>query len=253
MIKQWALLFLYLCLPVNTGWAIENSLIARDITSIKTDYENFYLDKGNLIKLGIGIGVAGIFANTSMDNDIQKFYQDNIRDETTDNTSKILKIPGEVFITIPLLLSSHLLLRDTPAGEWAQKSLRAIVVGAPAGLFIQRATGAPRPSEDDSKWRPFKDSNGLSGHAFIGAVPFITAAKMNDNPYLKGIFYGLSILPGLSRINDNKHYLSQTALGWYLAFLSCNAVEKTDYKNKTTFGIMPLSDKGAVIFISHAF
>jgi len=61
-------------------------------------------------------------------------------------------------------------------------------------------TGASRPSEGDSKWRPLKDSNGLSGHAFIGAVPFITAAKMNDNPYIKTILYGFSVLPGLTRI-----------------------------------------------------
>lgn len=250
MIKQWALLFLYLCLPVNTGWAIENSLIARDITSIKTDYENFYLDKGNLIKLGIGIGVAGIFANTSMDNDIQKFYQDNIRGKTTDSMSEILKAPGEVLLTIPLLVSARFLLKDSAAGKWAQKSIRAIIVGAPAGLILQRVTGAQRPSEGNSNWRPFRDANGLSGHAFISAVPFITAAKMNDNPYIKGLLYGLSVLPNLSRINDNKHYFSQTALGWYLAFLSCNAVDKTDYKNKTTFIIMPLSDKGAVVFIN---
>jgi len=56
----------------------------------------------------------------------------------------------------------------------------------------------------------------------------------------------LSILPGLSKINDNKHYFSQVALGWYLAFLSCDVIDKTDSKNKTTFFITPFSDKGIV-------
>lgn len=253
LIIKWSLLFLCLCLPVNICWAIEDSLIARDIKTIKDDYKRFYLDKNNLIKLGIGMAGAAIFANTSMDDDIQEFYQDNVRGKTTDSVSEILKVPGEALLTIPLLVSTRFLLKNTTAVEWAQKSIRAIIVGAPAGLFIQRVTGASGPSECDSKWRPFRDANGLSGHAFIGAVPFITAARMNDNPYLKGIFYGLSILPGLSRINDNKHYFSQVALGWYLAFLSCNAVDKTNSKNKTTFLITPLSGNGLAIFINHSF
>ncbi|MDI6889358.1 MAG: hypothetical protein QMC83_00235 [Thermodesulfovibrionales bacterium] len=78
-------------------------------------------------------------------------------------------------------------------------------------------------------------------------MPFITAAKMNDIQYLKAVFYGLSILPGLSRINDNKHYFSQVALGWYLAFLSCSAIEKTESKNRTKFLITPLSGNGVAV------
>jgi len=33
-------------------------------------------------------------------------------------------------------------------------------------------------------------------------------------------------LTGLSRINDDRHYFSQVAMGWYLADLCCAAVEK---------------------------
>jgi hypothetical protein len=227
--------------------------ILQDFKNIKRDYKNFYLDGNNLIALGAGIGVAGILANTSADRDMQEYYQDRIRGKSTDSISEASKIPGEVFITVPALVGTRFLFKDTAASEWSQKSLRAIIVGAPAGLFIQRATGVSRPYEDDSKWRPFKDNNGLSGHAFIGAVPFITAARMNDNAYIKGILYGLSFLPALSRTNDDKHYLSQVALGWYLAFLSCNAVEKTDSKNKTVFLITPLSNRAAGIFISRSF
>ncbi|MEW6161789.1 MAG: phosphatase PAP2 family protein [Nitrospirota bacterium] len=253
--KRFALVlpFLLLIVSANESLAAEDSLITQDIAIIKRDYRNFYLDKDNLAKLGVGIAGAGIFANTSMDGDIQEFYQDNIRGETTDSMSKILKLPGNVFVTIPLLFSARIFLKEMPAGKWAQKSLRAIIVGAPAGLFIQRAIGASRPSEDDSKWRPLKDADGLSGHVFIGAVPFITAAKMNDNPYIKGILYGLSVLPGLSRINDNKHYFSQAALGWYLAFLSCSAIEKTESKNRTKFLITPLSGNGVAVFVGHVF
>jgi hypothetical protein len=49
---------------------------------------------------------------------------------------------------------------------------------------------------------------------------------MSENPYQKAIFYGLSTFTGLARINDDEHYFSQVALGWFLAYLSCAVVEK---------------------------
>jgi len=238
--------------PANTE-ANEGNAIIHDLALLKDDYKNFYLDRGNLTRLAIGIGGAGLLANTSMDGDIQEFYQDNVRGNTTDDISNIGKIPGETLITVPLLIGTRLLFRKTQTGEWAQRSLRALFVGAPAGLILQRLTGSSRPSGDDSKWRPFKNSNGLSGHAFIGAVPFITAAKMNDNPYIKGILYGFSVLPGLSRINDNKHYFSQAAIGWYLALLSCNSIERTGKPKETAFTIIPISHGGILITVNRSF
>jgi hypothetical protein len=86
-------------------------------------------------------------------------------------------------------------------------------------------TGGSRPSEGESYWRPFNGDNGVSGHAFLGGVPFLTAARMTDDPYIKGALYFFSALPALSRINDDKHYASQAFLGWYLAWLSVRAVD----------------------------
>jgi hypothetical protein len=110
--------------------------------------------------------------------------------------------------------------------EWTLKSIRATAVGTPTLLFLAAATGGDRPTEGDSKWRPFENIRGVSGHTYFSVVPIITAAKMSENRYQKAIFYGLSALPALSRINDDKHYFSSVALGWYIAYLSCAVVEK---------------------------
>ena len=59
-------------------------------------------------------------------------------------------------------------------------------------------------------------------------MPFITAAQMIENPWLKGVFYACSVLPAWSRVNDNDHYLSQVILGWYLAYLSARTVSQTE-------------------------
>ncbi len=129
---------------------------------------------------------------------------------------------------------------DSPIGEWGQRCLRATLVGVPPLLILQRGLGASRPDENDSHWRPFNDSNGVSGHNFMGAVPFIVAAKMTDKPYLKYPLYMASTLCGLSRINDDKHYFSQIVLGWWLAYLAADSVFKTEKEKEQKLTIAPM-------------
>jgi len=223
-----------------------------DVTALRSDYANFYLDTTNLLMLGAGITGAAALANTSADREMQEYYRDQIRSNATNNASKILKLPGEVLITIPLLLSAHL-LDNGPVGTWAGRSLRAFFLGGPAAFVLQRVTGAGRPEEGDSHWQPFSDSNGVSGHAFTGAVAFITAAKMQKNLYLKGLFYAASPLAALSRINDDKHFFSQAALGWYMAYLSASAVDKTVFLSSYHVSAVPLRNNGFMLLFTKKF
>jgi len=107
-------------------------------------------------------------------------------------------------------------------------------------LAMQVVTGASRPGETDhgSLWAPFQDNNGVSGHSFLGAVPFISAAKMTDNRFWKAAFYAGSTLAAFSRINDDDHYASQAMLGWWMAYVAATAVDDTEQGNLTVF---PLS------------
>ena len=95
-------------------------------------------------------------------------------------------------------------------GTWGERSIRAFVVGAPPLLVMQQLTGGSRPNEtmEGSEWHPFRDNNGVSGHAFMSSIPFITAAKMTDNPWGKSLWYLGSTIDPLSRVNDNAHYPS---------------------------------------------
>jgi len=211
--------------------AADNGVISRGIEAVKTDFGNFYLDRGNLTRLGIGIAGAAVFANTGMDPYIRNKYQNDLRSTGTDDATKIFNISatGITLVLAPAYLGAYgagKLFHNPTMEEWALKSFRATVVGGPALLLLAAATGGDRPTEGDSNWGAFNNFHGVSGHAYFTAVPFITAAKMSENPYQKAIFYGLSTLTGLSRINDDKHYFSHSALGWYLAYLSCAVVEK---------------------------
>ena len=114
------------------------------------------------------------------------------------------------------------------------------MVGGPPLLAFQRILGSGRPTDgSESKWAPFKDDNGASGHAFIGAIPFLTASEMVDNRAVKSLLYAGSSLAGLSRINDDMHFTSQVLLGWWLAYLSETSVDRSE-NNRRRFETVPV-------------
>ncbi|MGM0384254.1 MAG: phosphatase PAP2 family protein [Thermodesulfobacteriota bacterium] len=241
------LLLIIFFLFQSTAIASEDIANEKSSTITETlinDHKSFYSGE-RLTRIGLGFGLGAILANTTIDNQIQKKYQDDIRSSSTDDFAKSAKLFGEGIYLIPLsLLSASINYFDnnSPIGDWGAYSARAYLIGAPGMLLMQRVTGGSRPGETnhDSNWRPFDDSNGVSGHAFIGAVPFLTLAKMNrDNTLLRYIAYIASTASAWSRVNDNAHYLSQVGLGWYLAWESVGAVFDVD-KQYRKVSIAPL-------------
>ncbi|MGA1870616.1 MAG: hypothetical protein ACMUJM_18940 [bacterium] len=217
----------------HNAWALLNiaGTMNKMTYTLSEDYANFYSFE-NSWKLAMGVSVAGVLANTTADREIQDWYQDSYKSKGTDSFSKAMNVFGNGMITIPVFLGFALLpeLADnsqlgSASGEWGRNSLRAILVGTPPMFLMQRALGASRPNETDSHWRFFHDDNGVSGHSFMGAIPFLTSAHMTDNPFLKCALYLGSTLPGISRINDDKHYFSQAALGWWMAYLASSSEE----------------------------
>jgi membrane-associated phospholipid phosphatase len=137
---------------------------------------------------------------------------------------------------------------DCTLGDFTDRAFRGYLVGAPALLAFQSLLGAGRPDGGSSRWQPFRRHNAVSGHTYVGAVPFITAAQMTDKPYVKGLFYTLSTFCAWSRVNDDAHYLSQALLGWYLAYLSVRAVTTTESRTPLPRGltIFPVSETNKV-------
>lgn len=227
------------------GWSIPYSKPIWE--TIKRDHKNFY-SSGHLLRMGIGLGIGGIMANTNIDEKIQNRCQDDVRSSSTDNFADVMKTFGEGKYLIPLSLFTAALPEIIPEssatssiGKWGRLTSRAYLVGGPPLLLLQRATGASRPGENDdgSRWKPFNDSNGVSGHAFIGAVPFLSAARMSSNRLLRYGLYVASTLTAWSRINDNDHYASQAMLGWYLAWESVKAVSESN-ANDQELKVSPL-------------
>jgi len=252
----------------NSSFANDDSSLFTDIEyglleTVKGDFINYY-SLSNLKIMVVSFTLGGILANTSADGDAQNSYQDNIRSKGTDDFSKIVKDLGEKKYLIPLSAAAAVAgyyipenSYTSPIGTWGFNTARAYLVGIPPMWLMQTVTGASRPGEspNGSDWSPFNDNNGISGHSFIGAVPFITLAKMYKNNPVRWFFYGTSFLAGWSMVNDDDHYISQSALGWVIAYQSVKVVFLTNKKRKNpvSFNVYPCGSKGAGFLLSYSW
>jgi hypothetical protein len=209
----------------------------KDVTArLLVDQRNFY-DVDTLAPLAIALGVGAVFANTQLDREIGEQVQDNLRNNATDSVASAFKLFGDGHIMGPIYavaFASFLIPHEWEAVEplelWGERSFRAALAGAIPMLLLQKITGADRPdmSEHGSRWIPWTENHGVSGHSFMGAIPFLTAAKLTENRAAKFAFVTASLLPAWSRVNDNDHYFSQAALGWFMGYLAVEAVNDTE-------------------------
>ena len=222
-------------------------ILAETREDVLHDYSNYYR-LNTLGQFALILAQAAVFANSDYDADVGNWYQTHIRSKATNDASNFLRPLGNGYYTIPFYVSAKFLgecLEDEPGmsllGQFGDRTTRALLVGGPPFLALQYLTGGGRPSiyADESYWRPFRGSHGASGHAFMGAVPFLTMAGMTDDPLAKCFFYACSPWTGFTRINDNVHYMSQVWLGWWMAFLATESVYDSE-KQKGPVTITPL-------------
>ena len=208
------------------------------------DYRNFYSCE-NLTCVTAAFGAGALMANTGFDTTMQNAWQTGIRGSQTGDFISSTKDIGDGIYLLPaagIAAAAGVALEGMPVGDalrgWGGRSLRIFLVGGPPVYVLQLATGASRPSNNGSintespsgsDWKFFQDNNGVSGHSFMGAIPFLAAADMVENPLAKGTLYVCSTFVGFSRINDDAHYSSQAFLGWYLAWASSLAVSRTEH------------------------
>ena len=214
-----------------------------DVDLVRDDLRQFY-SAPVLGGLALGVGAAAPLANTSADRTIRRWYQERIRRDGLNPVSTAASIGGQAWVVWPLWMECNALrggagedyYLDGGLYEWGNRSLRAVATGYPAVLGLYVLLGASRPGyNDDSRWHPFQDIHGVSGHTFVGAIPFLTAATMVDEPLYKVPLFLGSFLTGWSRIHDDRHYFSQVALGWWIAYLSVHSVDQTQEERAVTF------------------
>ncbi len=231
-------------------WATIETGLRRDVALALEDYGQFY-SPGNLAWTGLSIGLSGVLAHTSADRSIRDWYQRRVRGGTADDLAEVVNVAGQLWVVWPVCVEAWALAGNASedyafAGgmfEWSNRSLRAIAVGFPPVVVLYGLLGSGRPDREDSRWHPFRDIRGVSGHTFTGAIPFLTAAAMTDDPLLKAVLFAGSTATGWSRLHKDRHYLSQIVLGWWIAYFAVRSVDRTQQKGHS-LSVVPVTGEG---------
>jgi hypothetical protein len=207
---------------------------ARTWETIRGDYSQFYSARG-LGGLAAGLVAAGAVANSDADQEAFDWYHGEVgtgADSFADGADRL----GEPAVGLGGAALGVALLGLVPEGEgerpaaaWVRRTARAYVVGLPAMYYLQQLVGSGRPDEPEgSQWQVFGETHGVSGHAFLAAVPLLTVVRTSDNRFVQGTALVASLATAWARVHQEEHYPSQAFLGWYLAWSATGAVARAD-------------------------
>jgi membrane-associated phospholipid phosphatase len=103
------------------------------------------------------------------------------------------------------------------------------------GLFQQimkSVVGRARPLSNHSKatFDPFNKSRNYhsfpSGHAMMAFTNAYAIAKQFKNPWIKGGIYAVGLVPGISRVWDGQHWLSDVAFSVAISIFTVEAIDR---------------------------
>jgi hypothetical protein len=237
------------------------SAVTKPVTPLGTDYWKSYAttvvdlvtapftaDSSTLIKTGLVLGaIAGASA---LDDNIKRYTQRH-RNATSDKVSDAVRPFGE-----PALLAGGMVLAyagGTFAGspklqETGLLALESLVITAGLTEGIKRVAGRGRPNQTDDQYK-FDGPGGAgksfpSGHASHAfAVASVLAEEYADTRIVPVLAYGVATLTALSRINDNKHWLSDVAFSAALGYAVGKLVVKNSpFREGNAVSVMPYSD-----------
>jgi membrane-associated phospholipid phosphatase len=110
-----------------------------------------------------------------------------------------------------------------------------IASASSAGLLqqiLKTAVGRARPNSDKGKdtFDPFNSNRDYhsfpSGHTILAFTNAYAIAKQFKNPWLKAGIYTAGLVPGVSRIWDGQHWLSDVALGVAISIFTVESIDK---------------------------
>jgi len=146
-----------------------------------------------------------------------------------------------------------------------------LISSATATGFVQQLTksltGRARPGANlgNHHFRPFGGSAAYrsfpSGHSVLTFTAAHSIAKQFDNTWVKVGIYTLGVIPGLSRVYDEAHWLSDVVLSWALSYFMVEAIDvyldrKYDKKynqQKAALSKISLSLGGGGVGVSYSF
>lgn len=205
--------------------------------------------------LGAGLAVLGgaaLFADEA----VQGFVQDKLRGDVSNGIADFGRPFGDSMVLLSLMGSGYLAglaMDDRRVSNTAFTALQSFAIAATMTEGIKRLAHRDRPNATDDAFSfngPTSDSTSksfISGHATHAfSVATVVALEYRDDPYIPVAAYGLATLTAASRVNDNRHWLSDVILGSTMGFVVGNLVHEFGLFNQTGLGftVMPVVESG---------
>jgi membrane-associated phospholipid phosphatase len=173
--------------------------------------------------------IGGVSALMLLDHAGRNFFQDN-RSHTSNDIASGLRHFGqpEVFGTVTLgLVGAGLISGNQEISRVGGRLAATLALAGAAQTGFKLALGRPRPnaSSDVDGFVPFSGQDAMpSGHT---AIAFALATALADDihrPWASVGLYTMAAGVGWSRLNDNKHWVSDVAMGAMLGITSAKLV-----------------------------
>jgi membrane-associated phospholipid phosphatase len=175
------------------------------------------------------IVLGGLSGLMLLDKPARRFAQDN-RSDAGNDLAKAFRHFGqpEVYGTVTLgMLGAGLISGNDEVTRAGGRLATTLALAGATSTVAKLAAGRPRPSEtlDADGFIPFSGQDAMpSGHT---TVAFALATSLADEIHRTWASVGLYTIAtgvGWSRINDNRHWLSDVAAGAVLGFTSAKLV-----------------------------
>jgi len=196
-------------------------------------------DKENFLYNFIVLGGAGALTGASIDQWDKRVARDFERHDRLgagDDIGSVMGNPGTHFGVMGVLYSYGRLAKDAKAVEASRRLAEALIINDLVTLTLKLSTGRNRP---DGRHFSFP-----SGHV---SSTFAMAAALDGmyGPVVGVPLYALGCFVGLSRLDKNKHYLSDVIFGAALGYVIGRTVNKAHDRKIFGFEAEPWVDEDA--------
>jgi membrane-associated phospholipid phosphatase len=186
----------------------------------------------------VAAAVGGVALLSTLDEPVQRFTQHH-RSPGLDGVADVFRVEGEPPYYLGVGVGVLALGLATGEGEIQRaggRVMASVFLSGLASLTLKEVMGRSRPNERTGAYQlhPFtsrKDSLGLeargampSGHTTAAFAVATSLADDIDNPIADVMLYTFATGTAWSRINDNRHWLSDTVAGALLGIASAKLI-----------------------------